>query len=310
MCLIIIAIVTISILICIILVSRFINYNILTNLTAVPNINQFTNIYDNLYNDHIKSYKSIDYVKYIEQDYENKDISMVADSYNIGYMREFPWSHPTDVTIKLANLNTSAISVLDLGAGTGMVAIYICTRLPNIIIDCVVNSKNLFNIIESNIKTHNMGLRIKVCKQDFNTHDFDKLDKKYDRILSLESIGYAHNRHDLINKCYNMLNPGGLIFIKTPSFASNMPANIAQEFINIWDYNFSTLGSLLNDAKSTGSTDIKYKSFKLYHNFLNINPSDIVNGIKYCVKNKINLIRHAYIYSFHINYDLVSINKT
>ena len=306
---------------CILCIYRFINYNRITNLipltpqTTHSSYNTSANVYkfDELYNTALREQsavvKSIEDIP-MESDYENKDISMVADSYNICYMREFPWSHPTDATIKLANIKDN-LTILDMGAGTGMVAIYICKRFPNVKIDCIVNTLTLFNMIKTNIDKYNMRDRISAYMKDFNTIIPDELpNSKYDRILFLESIGYAHNRQELIHKCYNMLNPNGQLFIKTPSFNKNLSVDNAKEFIQIWNYNFSTFESLLNDAKSTGSNNIKYNSFKLFNNFSFINPNDIINGANFCAKNKINLVRHAYLYSFYINCDIVLITYT
>ena len=320
-------IVAILCILCILCICQFVNYDRLTNLISINQKNNTSAAvykFDELYNDNIHRHEAIKHNKSkldnipIESDYENIDISMVSDSYNICYIRKFPWSHPTDSTIKMANIKDN-LTILDMGAGTGMVAIYICNKFPNITIDCIVNSQNLFNIIKTNIKTYNLSTRIHVYKQDFNNLNnkirSDKhisdilLNKTYDRILFLESIGYAHNRRELINICYNMLNSGGQLFIKTPSFSKNIPIHIAKNLMNIWNYNSSTLDSLLNDVKSTGSDDIKYNSFKLYNNLLNINHSDVINGIKFCVKNKVNLIRHTHIYLLYINCDFVLITR-
>ena len=426
---IIIAILCILLILCI---YRFVNYNRVTNLISLTphtidssnNTSAAVYKFDELYDNNIKRYNIGDIP--IESDYENKDISMVADSYNICYIREFPWSHPTDATIKLANIKDN-LTILDMGAGTGMVAIYICKRFPNVKIDCIVNTSNLFNIIKTNINKYNMGNRISVYMKDFNTilpersvtahrgdilpersvsahrgdilpdgrsgsahrgdilpdgrsngsahssntllpdgrsngsahrrdilpdgrrngsahsgdilpdgrsgsaHSGDILpdgrsngsahrgntrlldelpNSRYDRILFLESIGYAHNRQELIHKCYNMLNPNGQLFIKTPSFNKNLSINKAKELIQIWNYNFSTFESLLNDAKSTGSNNIKCKSFKLFNNLSFINPNDIINGVNFCLKNNIKLIRHEYKYLLHDSCDIVLITHT
>lgn len=324
---IIIAILCILLILCI---YRFVNYNRVTNLISLTphtidssnNTSAAVYKFDELYNNAIRRYNIGDIP--MESDYENKDISMVADSYNICYIREFPWSHPTDATIKLANIKDN-LTILDMGAGTGMVAIYICKRFPNVKIDCIVNTLNLFNTIKTNIDKYNMGNRISVYMKDFNTilleHSVtahrgntllqDKLpNSRYDRILFLESIGYAHNRQELIHKCYNMLNPNGQLFIKTPSFNKNLSINKAKELIKIWNYNFSTFESLLNDAKSTGSNNIKCKSFKLFNNLSFINPNDIINGVNFCLKNNIKLIRHEYKYLLHDSCDIVLITHT
>ena len=338
---IIIAILCILLILCI---YRFVNYNRVTNLISLTphTIDSSNNTsaaiykFDELYDNAVRRYNIGDIP--MESDYENKDISMVADSYNICYIREFPWSHPTDATIKLANIKDN-LTILDMGAGTGMVAIYICKRFPNVKIDCIVNTSNLFNTIKTNIDKYNMGNRISVYMKDFNTilpdrsvtaHRGDILpdgrrngsahreyiqadelpNSRYDRILFLESIGYAHNRQELIHKCYNMLNPNGQLFIKTPSFNKNLSINKAKELIKIWNYNFSTFESLLNDAKSTGSNNIKCKSFKLFNNLSFINPNDIINGVNFCVKNNIKLIRHEYKYLLHDSCDIVLITHT
>ena len=367
---IIIAILCILLILCI---YRFVNYNRVTNLISLTphtidsSNNTSADVYkfDELYDNAVRRYNIGDIP--MESDYENKDISMVADSYNICYIREFPWSHPTDATIKLANIKDN-LTILDMGAGTGMVAIYICKRFPNVKIDCIVNTLNLFNTIKTNIDKYNMGNRISVYMKDFNTilpersvtahredilpersvsaHHEDILqdgrrngsahrgntllpdgrrngsahreyiqadelpNSRYDRILFLESIGYAHNRQELIHKCYNMLNPNGQLFIKTPSFNKNLSINKAKELIKIWNYNFSTFESLLNDAKSTGSNNIKCKSFKLFNNLSFINPNDIINGVNFCLKNNIKLIRHEYKYLLHDSCDIVLITHT
>ena len=107
-----------------------------------------------------------------------------------------------------------------------------------------------------------------------------------------------------------MLNPNGQLFIKTPSFNKNLSINKAKELIKIWNYNFSTFESLLNDAKSTGSNNIKCKSFKLFNNLSFINPNDIINGVNFCLKNNIKLIRHEYKYLLHDSCDIVLITHT
>ena len=301
-----VAILCILLILCILCICRYVNYNRLTNLISVTTNQTSTAAYkfDDLYNTAIRR-NNIGNIP-IESDYENKDISMVADSYNICYMREFPWSHPTDATIKLANIRDN-LAILDMGAGTGMVAIYICKKFPNIKIDCIVNTLNLFNTIKTNINKYNMGNQISPYIKDFNIDELPN--RKYDRILFLESIGYAHSRKELIHKCYNMLNPKGCLFIKTPSFNKNTSTDRAREMIKIWNYNFSTFDSLLNDAKSTGSNNIKYNSFKLFNNLSFINPDDVINGIRFCLKNKIKLIRDEYKYLLFDTSDIVLITR-
>lgn len=260
---------------------RYIDYNSLTYLNANEYNKPLNRDFD-LY------YQSRDKSKYIESDYENKDFSFI-DSYNIGYIREFPWSNPIDAIIKLANIQ-DGYNILDAGCGTGMVSIYLCTKLPNITCKLIVNSKNLFTIATNNIKKHNMTNRISIFFMDFDNIALPVSNMKFDLILFLETIDYSMDRNKLLKNIKPLLKPTGHIFIKTPSFINNLVINnIHKKIIDIWQYNFSTSSSLLYDLKNNNYTDVKYLTAAIYKSILHINLSDLINLCKFVVINKINL---------------------
>jgi precorrin-6B methylase 2 len=289
---------------CLYLIGRKYLYNKLLQYKTTNSFNNMKEsdyIIDNMFNININN---------IEANYSKKDISMVADSYNICYLREHLFSHPTDATIKLAEIDNN-YKILDMGAGTGMVAIYMCKKFKNINIDCVVNTQHLYDIITNNINKNKLTERIKVYLMDFNK-EIPKNKNYYDRILFLESIGYSTNRFKLLNDCVELLNTGGKIFIKTPSFDNSIPIkyyNKVNEIINRWSYNFSTINSLINDVNKLSNTESKYISFKLNNCIMFHNIDDIIKGFVYCYKNKINLIQDTFIGLTYVNEDFVLITK-
>ncbi len=286
----------------------YIRYTTYNKILQFKPIEEYTNTpndynFDNNINNNINT---------IEADYENKDITMVGDSYNICYLRQYLLSHPTDATIQLAEIKDN-MTILDVGSGTGMVAIYMCKQFPNIKIDCIVNTSTLFNIITKNITSNNMTNRIKVYIVDFNKElPMSTNINYYDRVLFLESIGYSTDRLNLIKHSYNLLKKGGKLFIKSPSFDSNIPKKYndkINKIINKWGYNFSTIGSLINDIKKVPFTSSKYISIKLSNCIVFHNISDIFKGLHYCYKNKINLFEDLYIGLKYMNSDFILATK-
>lgn len=65
-----------------------------------------------------------------------------------------------------------------------------------------------------------------------------------------------------------------------------------------------------NQLDQITSNNIKCKSFKLFNNLSFINLNDIINGVNFCLKNNIKLIRHEYKYLLHDSCDIVLIMHT
>jgi|694.fasta_scaffold03438_3 SAM-dependent methyltransferase len=63
-------------------------------------------------------------------------------------------------------------------------------------------------------------LGIKIYGGDFNKINFDK---KFDAIVTLDTIEHIANPEIFIKKCYELLNPGGWIFIETGDIGSLIP---------------------------------------------------------------------------------------
>ncbi len=286
----------IIILLLIFFIIRYISYINLLKFESIENFNGKTNLsLDKIYYDYLKFN---DKEPHILNDYSKIDLVDVEDSYNIVYIRKFPWSHPTDSTIELADIKDN-MHILDAGCGTGMVSVYICNKFKNLKSTCIVNTQKLFNIVTKNIKKYNLSDRMFVYLMDFDNLQKPIIDYKFDRIIFLESIDYSKNRLKLINNCYNMLKKDGKLFIKSPQFI-NEPSNYEdiRRLVYKWGYNFSNISSIINDFKNTSFTDVKYKSARSYNFLVYYNPTDLVKIIKFIIKNKLMLFLEKEDYNY------------
>ena len=224
--------------------------------------------------------------------YENVNIEPFTDAYNVIIIRKYLWSHNTDSTIELSGM-VDGYSVLDMGCGTGNIAIHMAKMFPQLSIHCIVNSKKLYQCVDSKIISNKLQNQIKVYLMDFDNLTEPITGLKFDRILFLESIGYSINRRKLLENCRKLLKTDGKLFIRTPTFCDVATPQDYQHnnyLIKTWKYNFSTLNCIINDLYREKYIQIQYIAFnKMLCNFF-INPSDIYNTYQFNKINNLDLI--------------------
>ncbi len=275
---------------------RFIMYKILLKYKPVERYDRELNReYDNMYLEYLNNNKENESSLDIEADYNKLNLDSVDDSFNVCYLRKHFNSKPTDSTIELADLSDNQY-ILDCGCGTGKVAIYLCKKLNNIRVDCLVNSKELYNKCIENIKNENLDEQIKVFLMDFDNLEEPIKNNKYDRIIFLESVDYSKNREQLIKSMYDRLKNKGKMFIKTPSFKNKINKDnieLYKKLIKIWNYNFSCISSIIDDFNKSEFKDVKYVSLNPILCSIFLNPSDFYNLYRFIkdnnIKNKENL---------------------
>jgi ubiquinone/menaquinone biosynthesis C-methylase UbiE len=275
---------------------RYILYKILLKYKPIERYDRELNKeYDEFYREYINNKKEGKSSIEIEADYNNLNLDSVDDSFNVCYLRKYLNSKPSDSTIELADLSDNQY-ILDCGCGTGKVAIYLCKKLKNVKIDCIVNSIELYKKCVENIKNEKLENEIKVFLMDFDNLEEPIKNNKYDRILFLESVDYSLDREKLIKNMYEILKDEGKLFIKTPCFKNKMNKDnkdLYKKLIQIWNYNFSCISSLIDDFKKSEFKDVKYISLNPVLCSIFLNPIDLYN--LYCfikdnkIKNKENL---------------------
>jgi ubiquinone/menaquinone biosynthesis C-methylase UbiE len=117
-----------------------------------------------------------------------------------------------DYTIKSAGLEAGQ-SILDAGCGVAGPATYFAEKL-NINIECCTISDVQEKMAQENIAAKNLSEKVRVIRADY--HQIDQLypQNKFDRVIFLESFGHSPDKSRLIDAAWNVLKPGGFLYIK------------------------------------------------------------------------------------------------
>ena len=99
--------------------------------------------------------------------------------------------------------------VLDLGCGWGSFSLYVAERYPNIQITSISNSNDQITFIKKEAQKRGL-LNIKALKMDVNNL---KLNKHFDRIISIEMFEHLRNYKLIMNSLNHLLKPDGRLFI-------------------------------------------------------------------------------------------------
>ncbi len=95
--------------------------------------------------------------------------------------------------------------VLELGCGWGSLTLYMAREYPNSRITAVSNSAEQRRFIESRAPAN-----VKVITADMN--DFE-IDRKSDRVVSVEMFEHMRNYHELLRRIRGWLKPDGKLFV-------------------------------------------------------------------------------------------------
>ncbi len=99
--------------------------------------------------------------------------------------------------------------ILELGCGWGSLTLYMADKYPHSRITAVSNSKSQKDFIEK--RASEKGLEnISIITSDMN--DFET-ELKFDKVISIEMFEHMRNYKELFSRIYEMLNPGGRLFI-------------------------------------------------------------------------------------------------
>jgi precorrin-6B methylase 2 len=222
--------------------------------------------YDQMYEEALKGPRGL------LSDYNTKNIESFKQGYSTCLLRKYLWSNATDVYLELGEVKDGH-HLLDAGCGTGVQAIHFCKKLPLLTISCIVNSEKCYKTTLKNVEKAKLTDRIKVYFMDFDHLAEPILSQRFDRIFMIQTVGYSVDRRNLFKNLYPLLKPEGKLFISTATIRGEVKDEQANNIIQIWKYNFSTIGSILTDLK-----EYKTKYIELDHKigtYLCINPMDL-----------------------------------
>ena len=171
--------------------------------------------------------------------------------------------------------------------------IYLSNRYEKIVIHSLINNLTDFNRCKEKIQSLNLNNKIKIYYGKYSDISNVFKDKKFDRIVLLESLGKLKNRPEFVKQLKDLLHiENSFIYIKTLVFKdfildNNLNKNMQNELyekqkyvINFWNYNFSTNQAIINDFNKNGFQNIKMKSMSALLLFFTYNMEDILNLLK------------------------------
>jgi cyclopropane fatty-acyl-phospholipid synthase-like methyltransferase len=106
------------------------------------------------------------------------------------------------------------MKLLDAGCGVGGPAIHFAKHYPNIQIDACSISEVQIEKANKNIASNSLQDQIKAFCNDYHNLNDNFKHNHYDRVYFLESFGHSHDKKELLNAAWDVLKPGGMVYIK------------------------------------------------------------------------------------------------
>lgn len=111
-------------------------------------------------------------------------------------------------TVENAKLE-DGMDILELGCGWGSLSLFMAKKFPNSRITAISNSNTQREFIERTAKERNLN-NLKIVTCDINEFD---IDKKFDRVVSVEMFEHMRNYEMLLRKVSNFLKDDGKLFV-------------------------------------------------------------------------------------------------
>ena len=148
--------------------------------------------------------------------------------------------------------------VLDAGCGIGTPAIYFATH-AGVHVDAITISKMQHEAACAKVTIANLADKVRVVLGDYHNLQTCFEPSAYDVVYFLESFGHSSAKRRLLESCWEVLKPGGILYIKDlfkriPLKPEHKP-KIDQEISSInkaYHYEVADLNSVLDDLRGRG----------------------------------------------------------
>jgi len=240
-------------------------------------------------------------VNYLYDDYyENMDKKEGKDLVgNFGIIRYNFMDGIYESEIKILKLNKDKLNkkqnynILNLSLTNCNFDIYLLNKFDNLVIHSLITNLNDYNICKKKITSLNLDNKLKIHYGKYSDIGNIFKDKKFDRIVILETIGKISKKPEFIKQLKPLLkDENSFIYLKTMVFIDLILDNkfnkgIQNEIyekqkymINYWNYNFSSNQAIINDFHKEGFKNIKMKTISVLFLFFTYNIEDILNLLR------------------------------
>jgi len=145
--------------------------------------------------------------------YDGATKAFVATHGNvIQSLRTFNVNDYLDYTFKSALIKDNQV-ILDAGCGVGGPSIYFASKVNSEFHGITISSVQS-DMASENAKLSGLENRVKFQKADY--HDMVSIFgmEYFDRVIFLESFGHSDKKEELLQSCWEVLKPGGILYIK------------------------------------------------------------------------------------------------
>jgi 2-polyprenyl-3-methyl-5-hydroxy-6-metoxy-1,4-benzoquinol methylase len=179
-----------------------------------------------------------------------------------------------DLQIKSMGLRAEQ-TILDAGCGVGQPALYFA-RKTGARVDGITISSRQHGEAHRRIHAEGMDEQVRILRGDYHRLQDHFPAATYDVVYFLESFGHSRHKERLLDSCWTMLKPGGLLYIKdlfrriTPIPAHRRRIKAEVRRINqAYHYEISELGDVLTYIRQRGyiltsvtAVDLKLEDFE------------------------------------------------
>jgi ubiquinone/menaquinone biosynthesis C-methylase UbiE len=161
-------------------------------------------------------------------------------------------------TIQSAGIKPG-MRLLDAGCGVCGPAIYFANTIQQLSIEACTVSEVQFEIAQKEVIEKGLSTSVKVHQLDYHQLDKHFASASFDMIYFLESFGHSNQKEHLINTCWNILKPGGKLYIKdlfkrlsNDEWEQLRIDEICSEINYAYEYEIADLSELLVMLRSKG----------------------------------------------------------
>lgn len=199
---------------------------------------------------------------------QSEAVAAYYDEYQQGYNDTYgdmiQAFRPADTNALMQYLCSSAAlqngqKVLDAGCGTGGPAVWIAKQYSGINIAGVTISDVQVAQANERIAANQLQDRVKISKGDFHELSATFNSQSFDVVLFLESLGHAGQPAQVIKQAYEVLKPGGHIYIKDfyykqpeDAYWKQRVEKVIDNINRLYSYNVLNLTDTIIAARAAG----------------------------------------------------------